>query len=138
MHIFEFKRVNLIRLALFFVSRKGGKAKTCTAVRQHIHISSADDNSRRIDMLKIRLQGTTNDIKWFIKILTRDKRFKVNTPSDPQDIKGTKKYKRVYAEIFRDMDEYQSYNEDPEPKFVSKYYGSGTVFGIKKPTNRKK
>ena len=28
----------------------------------------------RICMLKIRLQGTTNDIKWFKKILERDKR----------------------------------------------------------------
>ena len=28
-------------------------------------------------MLKIRLQGTTNDIKWFKKILERDKRITV-------------------------------------------------------------
>ena len=28
-------------------------------------------------MLKIRLQGTTNDIKWFQKILQRDKRINV-------------------------------------------------------------
>ena len=52
-------------------------------------------------MLKIRLQGTTNDIKWFMKNLSRDKRFKINTPSDPQDIKGSKKYKRVYTEYIR-------------------------------------
>ena len=81
-------------------------------------------------MLKIRLQGTTNDIKWFMKILSRDKRFKINTPSDPQDIKGSKKYKRVYTEIFRDTDEYQRFNENPEPKRVVKHFGSGAMYGV--------
>ena len=52
-------------------------------------------------MLKIRLQGTMNDIKWFLKILKRDRRFITNTPSDPMEIKGTVRYKRVFTEIFR-------------------------------------
>ena len=43
-------------------------------------------------MLKIRLQGTMNDIKWFLKILKRDRRFITNTPSDPMEIKGTVRY----------------------------------------------
>lgn len=61
-------------------------------------------------MLKIRLQGTTGDIKWFLKILSRDRRFQMNTPSDILQIKGSKKYKRAYAQLFRDgepVTEYQ-------------------------------
>ena len=53
----------------------------------------------RICMLKIRLQGTTNDIKWFKKILERDKRINVLDVSEPYANKGTKKYFRVYAEV---------------------------------------
>jgi len=40
-------------------------------------------------MLKIRLQGTTKDIRWFMKILSRDKRFVVNNPSEPIKIKSS-------------------------------------------------
>jgi hypothetical protein len=80
-------------------------------------------------MLKIRLQGTTNDIKWFLKILNRDKRFFLNTPSDPQDIKGTKRYKRVYTEIFRNKEDLERYKSEPGPKIKRHYYGSGTVYG---------
>lgn len=50
-------------------------------------------------MLKIRLQGTTNDIKWFKKILERDKRINVLDVSEAFANKGTKKYFRVYAEV---------------------------------------
>ena len=50
-------------------------------------------------MLKIRLQGTTNDIKWFQKILQRDKRINVLEMSEKYANKGTNKYFRVYAEI---------------------------------------
>lgn len=50
-------------------------------------------------MLKIRLQGTTNDIKWFRKILERDKRIEVLQFSESFANKGTKKYFRVYAEV---------------------------------------
>ena len=39
-------------------------------------------------MLKIRLQGTTNDIKWFRKILERDKRIEVLQFSEPFANKG--------------------------------------------------
>ena len=35
-------------------------------------------------MLKIRLQGTTNDIKWFQKILQRDKRINVLEMSEKE------------------------------------------------------
>lgn len=50
-------------------------------------------------MLKIRLQGTTNDMKWFRKILERDRRIKILNISEPFANKGTKKYFRVYADI---------------------------------------
>ena len=52
-------------------------------------------------MLKIRLQGTTNDIKWFKIILERDKRIALLEISQPFRNKGTKKYFRVYAEVER-------------------------------------
>lgn len=32
-------------------------------------------------MLKIRLQGTKNDIRWFVRLLQRDKRFELNIMS---------------------------------------------------------
>lgn len=48
-------------------------------------------------MLKIRLQGTTNDIKWFKKLLDRDKRINVLQVSDSFANKGTNKYYRVYV-----------------------------------------
>ena len=54
-------------------------------------------------MLKIRLQGTTNDIKWFKKIVERDKRIKLLEISQPFQNKGTKKSVRVYAEIEKGM-----------------------------------
>ncbi len=53
----------------------------------------------RICMLKIRLQGTTNDIKWFKKILERDKRIRLLEFSEPYANKGTKKFFRVYVEV---------------------------------------
>ena len=58
-------------------------------------------------MLKIRLQGTVNDIRWFLKILERDNRFITNNPSESMDIKESVKFKRAYTEIFRDKTEYE-------------------------------
>ena len=55
----------------------------------------------RIYMLKIRLQGTTNDIKWFRKILERNRKVKLLSFSEPYANNGTKKYFRVYAEVDR-------------------------------------
>ncbi|MBR4760328.1 MAG: hypothetical protein IK078_09315 [Lachnospiraceae bacterium] len=56
-------------------------------------------------MLKIRLQGTEKDIEWFLNILEYDSRISVHNPSDPLDIKGTRKYKRLYLEVLRNIDE---------------------------------
>ena len=52
-------------------------------------------------MLKIRLQGTINDIKWFQKMIKSLEQVKSVDFSEPFANKGTKKYVRVYGEIER-------------------------------------
>ena len=79
-------------------------------------------------MLKIRLQGTTKDIKWFLKILTRDRRFMMNEPSEIMAIKGSDRFKRIYTEIFRDMEEYREYEKPNSMKKEESYFGTGKRF----------
>ena len=79
-------------------------------------------------MLKIRMQGTAQDIKWFTKMLKRDSRFITNNPSEPMPIKGTDKYKRVFIEIFRDDNDYRRTVALAGPKSNGWYTGSGMVF----------
>ncbi len=43
-------------------------------------------------MLKVRLMGTPNDIKWFKKLILNHKRIKVLQMTDNYENKGTKKY----------------------------------------------
>ena len=50
-------------------------------------------------MLKIRLMGTKNDIKWFEKILQRDPKVEVTEFSNLYPNKGTKKFYRAYVEV---------------------------------------
>ncbi len=50
-------------------------------------------------MLKVRLMGTRNDIKWFGKILRRNPKMEVTEFSDLFPNKGTKKYYRAYVEV---------------------------------------
>lgn len=50
-------------------------------------------------MLKIRLQGTLKDIRWFKQILEQHREVKVLGSSEPFANKGTNKYFRVYAEV---------------------------------------
>ena len=71
-------------------------------------------------MLKIRLQGTTKDIKWFLKMMQRDKRFVMNNPSDFMNIKGTVKYKRVFTEVFRSEDDMKKYAEMQNDETISR------------------
>ena len=103
-----------------------------TAVRQHIKLTYNLPADKEDVMLKIRLQGTTNDIKWFLKILKKDNRFIANEPSDIMAIKGTKRYKRAYTELFRDLSDFRTYNnrlkKDEKPTIVRHYYGSGSTF----------
>lgn len=53
----------------------------------------------RIGMLKVRLQGTVKDIRWFRRLLERHEEVEVKGVSKPFANKGTNKYFRVYAEI---------------------------------------
>ena len=50
-------------------------------------------------MLKIRLMGTKDDIKWFEDILRKSSKLKVTNFSNLYANKGTKKYFRTYVEI---------------------------------------
>ena len=52
-------------------------------------------------MLKLRLMGTIRDIKWFKKMLLRNKGIVVTEFSAPYQIKGSKKNRRVYVEVER-------------------------------------
>ena len=84
-------------------------------------------------MLKIRLQGTTRDIKWFFKILARDKRFYLHDPSDTFDIKGSRRFKRAYAQIFRDERDFnQSCQIRKEMKTVPDTMTQELCLGVRK------
>lgn len=50
-------------------------------------------------MLKVRLQGTKGDIKWFNELLKNHKEILITEVSDIYDNKGTKKYFREYVEV---------------------------------------
>lgn len=50
-------------------------------------------------MLKIRVQGTIKDIRWFRRFLEQHQKVKVLQISEAFANKGTNKYFRVYAEI---------------------------------------
>lgn len=50
-------------------------------------------------MLKIRLQGTKEDIQWFCGLLKSNPQIEVIQMSEICTNKGTNKYYRIYAEI---------------------------------------
>ena len=50
-------------------------------------------------MLKIRLMGTKNDIKWFEKILRRQSKVAVTEVSELYRNKGTNRFYRAYVEV---------------------------------------
>lgn len=50
-------------------------------------------------MLKVRLMGTENDIKWFRNVLQKNPQIEVMEFSNLFPNKGTKKYYRTYAEV---------------------------------------
>lgn len=52
-------------------------------------------------MLKIRLMGTKNEIKWFEKILKRQPKVVVTEFSKLYTNKGTNKYYRAYVEVHK-------------------------------------
>ncbi len=50
-------------------------------------------------MLKIRLMGTKNDIKWFKKVLKKQPKVAVTEFSELYQNKGTNRYYRAYVEV---------------------------------------
>lgn len=50
-------------------------------------IFPAFDKRRTMNMIKMRLQGTKNDIRWFLKVLGKDDRFELVDTSDMYSIK---------------------------------------------------
>lgn len=52
-------------------------------------------------MLKIRMQGTIQDMRWFQKVLEQQKEVRVLQASEVYANKGTKRYFRMYTEIER-------------------------------------
>ena len=52
-------------------------------------------------MLKIRLQGTVRDIRWFKRLLEKHPEIRVIQVSEIFSNKGTNRYFRFYAEIDR-------------------------------------
>ena len=61
--------------------------------------SDAHESMEEYGMLKVRLMGTKNDIKWFRKILQRNPKIEVTEFSDVYPNKGTKRFHRAYVEI---------------------------------------
>ena len=55
----------------------------------------------RGNVLKIRLMGTKNDIKWFERILKRQPKVAVTEFSELYRNKGTNRYYRAYAEVHK-------------------------------------
>ncbi len=50
-------------------------------------------------MLKIRLMGTKNDIKWFERLLRRQHKVAVTEVSEMYPNKGTDRFYRAYVEV---------------------------------------
>lgn len=54
-------------------------------------------------MPKMRLQGTKKDIRWFLKKIERDKRWRIANVSDfLADSKLNGKYKRLYIDVYKE------------------------------------
>ncbi|MCI8785687.1 MAG: hypothetical protein HFI84_03380 [Eubacterium sp.] len=50
-------------------------------------------------MLKIRLMGTKNEIKWFERLLERQPKVAVTEVSEMYRNKGTNRFYRAYVEV---------------------------------------
>ena len=53
-------------------------------------------------MLKIRLQGTVRDIRWFKRLLEKHPEIRVLQMSEIFSNKGTNRYFRTYVEVERE------------------------------------
>ena len=52
-------------------------------------------------MLKIRLMGEKNEIRWFLRLLNKSPKVEIENTSTFFDNKGTNRYKRIYTEVYR-------------------------------------
>ena len=50
-------------------------------------------------MIKLRIMGTPNELRWVEKLMHRHKKVKVLRVSEKYSNKGTNKYFRVYMEV---------------------------------------
>ena len=58
---------------------------------------------KEVKLLKMRLQGTKKDIRWFLKKIERDKRWRIANVSDfLADSKLNGKYKRLYIDVYKE------------------------------------
>ena len=59
----------------------------------------------RMTMIKLRVEATNEDIDWVLKMLETNKKVKIQSNSESLDIKGTKRYKRMYIDLIRSENE---------------------------------
>ena len=70
-----------------------------------------------IPVLKIRLQGTKKDIRWFLKGMERDSRYEVENISTFKPCDGDSRFRRLYVNVRR--------------KEKKKQNGKGVASGVK-------
>lgn len=79
-------------------------------------------------MLKVRVQGTKNDIRWFIRLLEREPRMVLENTSTFFRNKGTNKYKHIYTQVYRSSEKKEQKKEKPHSSGKDNYCGSGKTF----------
>ena len=55
-------------------------------------------------MLKIRMQGTLGDLRWFRRLLEQSETVRVMRVSEAFANKGTKRFFRMYAEVEKEAE----------------------------------
>ncbi len=78
-------------------------------------------------MLKLRVMGTKNEIRWFIRLLQRDSRVGLENTSTFFSNKGTDRYKRLYTQVNRVSDKKEQKTK-PQNPVKDSYCGSGKTF----------
>ena len=82
-------------------------------------------------MLKLRLQGTKNEIRWFIRLLQREPRVDLENTSTFYNNKGTERFKRLYTEVHRiekGSKKSNKKNDATNDSVKDSYCGSGKTF----------
>lgn len=79
-------------------------------------------------VLKLRLQGTKNEIRWFIRLLQRDSRVELENTSTFFSNKGTDRYKRIYTQVNRASTKNGGKKEKSKNPVKDSYCGSGKTF----------